>query len=604
MLDKNQIISHFQGNFLSFYGKYLPDLRKNGKGHIALCPFHADSEPSLSINPETGQYFCHGCGKKGDFIHFYGKINDLDTKRDFGKILSGIASDFGIQGAEKPKARMVKAYDYPDELGNLLYQVCRMEPKDFRQRRPDGQGGWIWNLKGIETVLYRLPDLKIAQQVVIVEGEKDADNLHALDFIATTSPMGAKKWRDQYSDSLKGKDVILCPDNDPEGREHMTRVAQSLQGIAASIKWLDLPDLPSKGDISDFIETFQNKEQAAERLSMMISEAPAYEPPKVLTLEDAVLTIDQFKALEIQERRNLLSPWLKEAAIVFISGWRGCGKTWLALSILDAISRGTNFGPWQCEYSVPTLFLDGEMPPGDIEERRKSLGIEHRPDAPIYFLSDAYANLLGLPRAHLANEKWRKEMKRILTVRKIRAWVIDNIASLASGLDENSKKDWDPINQWLLELRFAGITTIPLHHTGKMGLQRGTSAREDNADCSIILRKPNDYQPEDGCRFICHFDKARVSQRNLHLISDVEFKLIENPEGSTWQWTNPKREKKREVLRMLHEGLEYEAICSALEISKGYISRIKKKAISEGLLTSSGKLSIDGLMFINDGEKE
>ena len=199
---KQAIIDRFTGDFLTFYQRYLPDLKKNGKGHVALCPFHNDTDPSLSINPETGQYFCHGCGKKGDLFHFYGKINDLDTRRDFGKILSGIASDFGIQGAEKPKARMIKAYDYTDEQGNLLYQVCRMEPKDFRQRRPDGQGRWIWNLKGIDTVLYRLPKLKTAQQVVIVEGEKDADNTHSLGFTATTSPMGAKKWKPEYSECL------------------------------------------------------------------------------------------------------------------------------------------------------------------------------------------------------------------------------------------------------------------------------------------------------------------------------------------------------------------------------------------------------------------
>ena len=89
---------------------------------------------------------------------------------------------------------------------------------------------------------------------------------------------------------------------------------------------------------------------------------------------------------------------------------------------------------------MPTLFMDGELPAGDIDERLSALGIKHNPDAPLYILSDAYSSLLGLPRAHLANGKWRQEMKRILTDRNVKCWVIDNVSSLASGLDENSKK--------------------------------------------------------------------------------------------------------------------------------------------------------------------
>ena len=595
---RQAILAHFAGDCISFYARYLPDLKKNGKGHVALCPFHDDKSPSLSINPETGQYFCHGCGKKGDLFHFYAKINDLDTRRDFGKILQGIIKDFGIKGEARPKARVVKTYDYTDEKGELLYQVCRMRPKDFRQRRPDGQGKWIWNLKGIVTVLYRLPELKNAQQVVIVEGEKDADSLHALGFVATTSPMGAKKWRDEYSECLRGKDVILCPDNDLEGREHMTRVAQSLQGIACSIKWLDLPNLPPKGDSSNFIEAFQDKEEAAERLSIMISEAPEYEPPKVATLEDAIFKIPEFINLNTEPRKNYLAPWLKELSIVLISGWRGSGKTWLALSILSALSQGQPFGPWKCEEPVPCLFLDGEMPPADIVERLRGLRYEENQGCPFYIYSDAWANQLGLPRAHLANEKWRREMKRILVTRRVKVWCIDNIASLASGLDENKKQDWDPINQWLIELRFAGITTLLLHHVSKEGNQRGTSAREDNLDVSIILKQPHDYVPEDGCRFILHFSKARVSQKELSLIGDTEFRLIEDGEVYTWTYGNVRREIKIECLRLFADGCDSNSIQSVLGISKGYVSKLKKSFIHEKLLSSAGKITNAGELFL------
>lgn len=217
---------------------------------------------SFNFNNRTGQYYCHGCGKKGDFIHFYAKINGLDTRYDFGKILKGIANDFGIPWEER-KSRIVKTYDYKDSDGNLLCQVVRMDPKDFRQRRPGNNGKWIWNLKGIDSVLYNLPQVLKADEIFILEGEKDADSLIDLGLVATTCPMGAKKWRHEYNEPLKGKDVILIPDNDIEGREHMTQVAISLNGQAKSLKWIELPNLPSKGDVSDWLGTFDDKANSA-----------------------------------------------------------------------------------------------------------------------------------------------------------------------------------------------------------------------------------------------------------------------------------------------------------------------------------------------------
>ena len=93
----NAIKDHFQGNYETFYEKYLPKIQKIGGGEYkATCPFHDDRDPSFNFSNQTGQYYCHGCGKKGDAIHFYAKINDLNTKRDFSKIIKGITSDFNI----------------------------------------------------------------------------------------------------------------------------------------------------------------------------------------------------------------------------------------------------------------------------------------------------------------------------------------------------------------------------------------------------------------------------------------------------------------------------------------------------------------------------
>ena len=614
---KHGIDAFFRGSYLGFYSKYLQGIKKSGGDEvIALCPFHEDTKPSFNFNNKTSQFFCHGCGEKGDFFHFYGKINSLDTRRDFNKILKGIVNDFKIpwEDSKDPgrkatkkgsRGRLVKIYDYRDLNGELMHQTLRYEnPKSFSQRRPNGRGGWILQdvFKGINPVLYNLKNVRKAKEIIITEGEKDSDRLNELGFISTTCAMGAGSWRDDYNQYLKGKHIVLVPDNDEGGREHMAQVAGYLNRAAKSLKWIELPGLPEKGDVSDWIDTFDPPEEAAEALAVMINRADLYLPPKEMTLEDVILSTRELVRMDIPKKQVLLHPWVNEEGIILGSGWRGIGKSWFGLGLTDAVSRGASFGPWECMKSVPCLFLDGEMPASDIVERVKALNLHSDRPNPLYIYSDALAtNTFGLPRAHLGNESWRKEMKEILLSRKIKLWVIDNLASLTSGIDENVKKDWDPINQWLLDLRFSGITTVMLHHLNKLGGQRGTSAREDNLDVSLMLKAPHDHTPEDGARFIVHFTKARIATKDLQLIADVEFRLIQDELGRyLWTCGNIRRERKREILKMLGDGIDYNSIVDSLDVTKGYITKVKKQAIKNGHLTTKCKLTQTGFLLVSE----
>jgi putative DNA primase/helicase len=245
------------------------------------------------------------------------------------------------------------------------------------------------------------------------------------------------------------------------------------------------------------------------------------------------------------------------------------------------------------------------MPFPDVKERTFGLNPGQNRKTPLYIYSDAYASELGLPRANLLSERWREKMKAILTARGIKLWVADNLASLTRGIDENSKRDWDPINQWLLELRFAGISTILPHHTNKEGGQRGTSAREDNIDISIILKNTFDYVPEDGAKFIVHFTKHRVRTNKLKDIADTQFQLTEDESGLLiWSWGNIKAETRLEILRMIDEGHKQIDIADALGITRGYVSRIVKTAAREDHLTAKGKLTQSGHRVVHGGSGE
>ncbi len=210
----------------------------------AFCPAHDDKKQSLSITQADDRILlhCHAGCEPEDILRAAGlRIDDLFFNN---KIYS----------------TPITTYDYTDESGKLLYQVCRYIPKAFKQRRPD-KDGWIWNLKDIRRVLYHLPEVLKAKQVFLVEGEKDSDRLTNIGLTATTCPGGAGKWRDEYSECLTGKDVVILPDNDFPGQKHARQVARSLQGRATSVKVVKLPGLPDKGDISDWLDQGHSRDE-------------------------------------------------------------------------------------------------------------------------------------------------------------------------------------------------------------------------------------------------------------------------------------------------------------------------------------------------------
>src|SRR5262249_52399322 len=152
-------------------------------GWVARCPgpTHGagDQRPSLSTSEGQDRILikCHtGCTAEQIMAALGLRLSDLF----FNKRAS-------MRRGDEAHGRMVRTYDYTDETGKLLFQVCRYDPKDFRQRRPNGQGGWLSSVKGVRRVLYHLPQLAGQSRAFFVEGEKDADNLAALGLVSTTS---------------------------------------------------------------------------------------------------------------------------------------------------------------------------------------------------------------------------------------------------------------------------------------------------------------------------------------------------------------------------------------------------------------------------------
>jgi hypothetical protein len=267
----------------------LPDATRSGDGWSARCPAHEDRRPSLSVREgEDGRalVWCHaGCTVDAVCAAVDLRVRDLFPPDKMPP------TPVRLNGAPQITA----TYDYVDESGALLFQVVRYEPKDFRQRRPNAENGWTWSVKGVRVVPYRLPELlnEPARPVVVVEGEKDVDNLARIGVLATCNAGGAGKWTTAHAEFLRGRDVTIIPDCDEPGRKHARQVAMSLHNMAASVRILELPGLPPRGDTSDWIAAGGTKEELKRLAEAAPVWTPAAEPwPEIVSFD--VLDLPDF----------------------------------------------------------------------------------------------------------------------------------------------------------------------------------------------------------------------------------------------------------------------------------------------------------------------
>jgi hypothetical protein len=253
----------------------LPDYLRNrgfnlypaGSNFVTYaCPVeeHRKLHRCVTIDTAQGLWHCNDHDRGGSVVDWLMQEKGIT-------VAAAIRELGGGRNGSEPLGTIVATYDYTDQGGKLLFQVCRFDPKNFRQRRPDGNGGFVWNLKGVRRVLYRLPEVIAAQTVVVTEGEKDADNLAKLGFVATTNCGGAKKWRPAYSEALRGKDVVIFGDTDEPGRAHVDQVIRSLTGKAKSIKLVTLPD--GFHDVTDYIKSFPSLDEAKVAVEKLIEQA-------------------------------------------------------------------------------------------------------------------------------------------------------------------------------------------------------------------------------------------------------------------------------------------------------------------------------------------
>ena len=479
----------------------LGGLVSNGEVHCP-GPNHSKTDRSLSVRPDAN-------APDGFVVHCFSPKDDPIRCRDYvreklnlpafkpngrGRHTPGDALRAAVMaaGGEQPRGgggKIVAIYNYTDADGELLYQVLRLdEPKDFRQRRPDGNGGWIWKLEE-RRVLYRWPELLKFPDATIFfcEGEKDADNVAALDLCATT--VAAGKWTADCVAALVERDVIILEDNDDAGRAKALAAAQALHGTAKTIRIVSLPGLAEKEDVSDWLDADPNN---AKKFVDVCFDVPEWTPTNATTEARGW----KFHSGQTpQSPRYLIKKILPETGAALMPGQWGAFKTTVALDASVSVMNDLPFaGHYQVKRRGGVLYfaLEGE---GMLQARLAAIA-QHRGvtgalpfawrgDCPPLMDKNA-ANIL----CQLTDEA-AADIERKFSLPVVLIWV-DTLIT-AAGYESGEDNDTAAAQKVMTTLRTlsqrTGTLVVGIDHFGKVvdTGTRGSSAKEGAADAILAL---------------------------------------------------------------------------------------------------------------------
>ena len=581
--NKQEILNNL--DFHSFFGAHVEKMGPvRGDGETScLCCFHEESNPSLSINVHTGLYDCKACGAKGDVFTFYRETHHCD----FNTAIKELAAQAGVNGGNGKKTEICR-YPYVDEQGERLFDAVRFSnPKTFRQGHYKN-GKFVWNLKGVRRVLYRLPEILKADEVLIFEGEKDVDRAAKMGFVATCNPMGAGKWKAEYNECLRGKKVFIVSDLDEPGQDHAADVAGQLAGIAAEVRVVELPGLgpilPKHGkDFSDWVELLDGQEDAKEKLTALMEDAkPAvdFDGPETITAKD-------LSNLEIPPIKWAVDGVIAEG-LTILAGKPKMGKSILAMNLCISVAIGTKaLGYADCK-TGGVLYLALE----DVKRRLQSrLNTMMLPEQ---------LNGEGMPEnLHFATEWPRmgnggiKQLReKIKSIPGIKMVVIDTLKMFRPTDSENKKvydADYDPISALKKVADEFNIAVVIIHHLRK-------SASEDVMD---TLSGSFGLTGASDTNIVVERSTAATSDAVLHVVGrDVEaaqLGMTFEPHTLSWNILGPMSQlvggsiQQQEVFDAIKDGFSSPAdVRRKTDLNRDNINKAIKKLLKLGKIEKVG----------------
>ena len=425
---------------------------------------HPDKHPSVSISEAADGRVLMNCHSRNcslsDIIQGYG----LEMKDLFPEHI--LRPDIEVRRLNQPR-REVTEYDYQDAEGNLSYQVMREEPKNFKQRRPNGRGGWINNLQGIERIPFNLPELiqavKRDRWILIVEGEKDVLALKGHGLAATCNSGGAGKWEANFAQYFSNAKVCILPDNDEAGRDHALKVAQSLLNIAREVHILQLPNIPQKGDVSDWFD----RRGSVTELKELVNCSPSFAQWKEsqLSVRGPHIVTQRLGEIETEQIEWLVEPWLPKGELCLLTGAPGVGKSLLAAAMVACVSKGVSHEWGTTNGFSRVLIIDAENAKGSIlAPRLRTVGSDL---VLVEILDRVTNNGESRPWSFPADTGLLRDY---VTKNQIGLVVIDTLSSVSDGVRSNQEAEVRKALRPLTEMcHDTGVTVLALRHMRKGG---------------------------------------------------------------------------------------------------------------------------------------
>jgi hypothetical protein len=407
---------------------------------------------------------------------------------------------------------LTKTYDYRDAAGTLAYQVCRYDwtvdpatnpkghEKTFVQRRPDASkpNGWAYKMEGVTWLPYRLPelleDIRGGYEIFFVEGEKKVDMLRELGVPATCNHGGAGKFPEDLVPWFKGAKLVQMPDNDDAGRAHMDLVARRVAPVAASVRRLDLPGLPPKGGVDDWLPAGGS----ADKLYDLAAGAAPFEAAPYKSLFGAVRWRDFDAPGPTYE--YLIKGVLTENEISLLLGESQSGKSFVAIDLAMSVARGVPFFGHQTRRGG-VIYQAGESATG-VRRRRFPAYARHHDvrgdDLPVvllerpvdFYTSDDQVDQFIEECRHWATT-FRDPLKLV---------IIDTFNRATPGANENDGKDMGVVLARCDRIRRAtGAHVMLVHHLNAGGTKaRGHTSLFGNVENVVTVRRVPDSKDADG----------------------------------------------------------------------------------------------------------
>jgi hypothetical protein len=449
----------------------LKGVKRSGDGWVACCPVpeHDDHRQSLSV----------AVGDKAFLLTCHKGCTPERIASAVGLTMSDLFLDKGSNGNGQRK--ITATYDYVDETGELLFQKVRYVPKDFRLRRPDGAGGWTWRLGDVRRVLYRLTELvagvAAGAAVYLVEGEKDVDGLAALGLVATCNPEGASepgtrsKWHPEYSEFLRGAQVIIVADKDGAGRAHARAAADSLHGVAASVCVVEAAEGKDAADHLDAGYT--------------VDEFVTVNGEAVATVRLPWITGAQLAEFVLPEPEYVNPPYFARGYVAQLVGKTKGGKTELARRLVAAVLLKKQFLGRPTTYT-PVAYLTEESP-ASFGPPLEAAGIAGRDDLHMLFRNACDSGLAWCEMVAEIRAYVREHAIGLVVIDTGDPWM------LRPGDDPNDAVTAEAAVRELQLLAEEGVAVIVLRHERKGGGDisdsgRGSSAFAGAVDVLLTLR--------------------------------------------------------------------------------------------------------------------